>query len=331
MISFRDARRGMRRVVERIIFVLAARAWTLRLLNALYLRLGPSTQVGLHSRFAKIYREGQHRLARSTWTIPFAGHAIAIPMRPDQAWLDWDAALSLLGHERAIKDTYSTLISSSRSPDLFVDVGANYGTHSLLFLKAGVETLTFEPNSTCHPYFREICAFNGVTPRLEHAALGSEDGQLELYFPERETWLGSLNPEVIQQLKSLPAVRSERVKVRRLDDYATLFEGRRALIKIDAEDYEYAVLSGASETLRRHRPLVVFEAHRGNGRRALFDLFGSLKYAIAYLPIVEGAPIRVADRDAFLVHPNDDFLAVPQERFTASGTADPDQLFASSP
>lgn len=319
-------RRVARVVVEQIAFALAARAWGVRLLNAGYRRLGVAGRGAVHLRFAGLFRASDRRLAPAVWSVPFAGAEIRLPLRADRAWLDWDAALSLLGHETAVKQTYETLLTGGARPDLFVDIGTNYGTHSILFLAAGVPTLSFEPNSSCHDFFRELCAANGVTPHLEHAALGDQSGTVDLYFPERETWLGSLNPRVIEQLKRQPGVRSERVAIRALDAHREAFTGKRVLIKIDAEDHELAVLRGAVETLTRTRPLVIFEAHRGNARAALVDFFGEHGYRIARLPLLPGTPVRLLTRDVFEAAPVSDFIAIPAERLTEAGAADGDAL-----
>jgi hypothetical protein len=65
-------------------------------------------------------------------------------------WLDWFLALATLGDDSTVKKTYAAIVSSSRKPDLFLDVGANYGTHSLLFLAHGIRTWSFEPNARCY-------------------------------------------------------------------------------------------------------------------------------------------------------------------------------------
>lgn len=323
----RIVRGGARLAVQRALWIVAARPSALALFNVIYRKLGTGAQAGMQARFAKIFREGSHTLAPGRWVVKFAGRDVTIPLRSDRAWLDWDAALSVLGHEPAIKQTYHTLLTGTSRPDLFVDIGANYGMHSLLFLVAGVETIAFEPNSSCLSYIRELCEVNGVTPRLEHAAVGAEPGKFELFFPERETWLGSLDPAVVERLRTTGDLRHESVVVRTLDDFLPQLEGRRTLIKIDVEDHEHAVLTGAAETLRRYRPLVLFETHMGGQRPPVFDLFERHGYRLAQIPLLPGEALRLVDRADFLGSHYDDFLAVPSERLGADGVAKPEQLF----
>lgn len=213
-------------------------------------------------------------------------------------------------------------------PDLFIDVGCNYGTHSLLVLVSGVETLSFEPNVACHEYFRTVCRMNGVASRLYPVTLGESYDWLELHYLEQGTRLGSFDPAVADKLKTRPGVRMELVEVRRLDDFLDEIRGRRVLLKIDAEDFKYSVLAGAKELLRDHRPMVLFEAHRLPGRALLFSLFEEAGYVITRLPIVRGERPSIVSRSAFADEPGGDFIALPSGG--ASRAASPRESIARS-
>lgn len=321
-------RRVLRIAIEKALLLMATRNGTIRLVNAIYRRLGMPVQAWMQPRYAKLFREGEHCLAESRWELRFAGRQVVLPLSPGRAWLDWDAAFSLLGHEPEIKRSYLTLLTTRTPPDLFVDIGGNYGTHSLLFLVCGVEALTFEPNRACHDYFREVCALNGVRPQLQHAALGAQAGELELHFPERETWLGSLDPDVIAELRNRPGIRVERVRVRTLDEFEPHFAGRRALVKIDAEGHESSVLDGGMQTLIRHRPPVLFEVHGSERRMQVRRRFEQLNYKLASLPVLPDRPLVALTVDGFMHARGDDFIAVPAERFSPSGEASANALFA---
>jgi FkbM family methyltransferase len=323
-------RRVLRIAIEKALLFMATRNGTLRLLNAIYDRLSTPVKAWMQPRYAKLFREGGHVLAESKWKLNFAGRPVVLPLHPNRAWLDWDAAFSLLGHEPEIKRSYQTLLTTRTPPDLFVDIGGNYGTHSLLFLVCGGEALTFEPNQACHEYIREVCALNGVRPRLLHAALGAEVGELDLHFPERETWLGSLDPDVVAELRGRLGVLTERVRVRTLDEFEPLFAGRRALVKIDTEGHEASVLDGATQTLTRHRPPVLFEVHGSHRRTEARRRFERLNYEVASLPILPDRPLLALSVDAFMRAKGDDFIAVPTERFSRTGEASANALFAPS-
>jgi hypothetical protein len=78
----------------------------------------------------------RHTSADGLWRLRFAGTQIVLPLRRESFWLDWGFALGVLGHDAEVKRTYEMLLLSDR-PDLFIDIGANYGTHSMLMAAAG--------------------------------------------------------------------------------------------------------------------------------------------------------------------------------------------------
>ena len=233
-----------------------------------------------------------------------------MPLRPERISVDWDGALSILGCDFPIKDTYRAFLGSSLRPELFVDVGGNLGTHSLLFLVHGVDTLTFEPNDECHAYLAEFCRMNGVTPTLETVALGATEGEIELCYPVDQSWLGTTDAATRGHLEAKFPLKRKTVRLARLDDYLR-HEERRMLIKIDTEGNESSVLKGAEETLRDARPTVIFESNDPSRRAELSGQFKSLGYEIAELPCSPIQSPRVIDEATFVRHGSNNFIALP--------------------
>jgi hypothetical protein len=111
----------------------ASRSAGRRLLNRYYRSLDAKARSRFWTRYAKIFRNHRKQVEGGTWEIDFADTPICLPLRPEWAWLDWDVAVSIVGHDIEVKQTYVALLNSSLSrPELFIDVGANYGTHSIL-------------------------------------------------------------------------------------------------------------------------------------------------------------------------------------------------------
>lgn len=260
--------------------------------------------------------------------MEFLGQQIQLPLRREWFWLDWDSAVSIVGHDIEVKESYASLISSPKPPELFVDIGANYGTHSLLFLVHKIDAITFEPNISCHEYFQEICALNGVEPRIEGVALGHCNSYVELWYPDGDTWLGSTDASVKRKLEVEHKLTIQRVEQKIVDDYLAEFGNRRILIKIDTEGNEYQILQGARNTLQRNRPMVIFESWRGEGRRKVFDLFISHDYRIAHLPWIQDKPVHLSDLTKFLDSPATNFMAVPEE--TRYGYRTPAEVYRAS-
>ncbi len=286
------------------------------LFNLAYRRLGDAGYAVVYNRTAKLFRGHTVRAAPGSWAVPFVGHLVRLPLHPARMWLDWDQAMSVRGHEPAVKETYKSLLEADLRPDLFVDVGANYGTHSLLFLTAGVRTITFEPNETCHEYFREACSLNRVTPRLEAVALGDAPGEVELLFPPDQTWLGTTDPRVVERLRREGKLESRWVPLKTLDAYADVLVSERPLVKIDAEGHELAILRGAQRILAQVRPMVIFESLRDADRAGVHDLFESARYRVATLPFRRRPDVVAKPR--FLASDACDFVAIPVERWSGA-------------
>ena len=284
-----------------------SRGW----LNAVYLRLTPSQRSLFHRKYSKIFRSKYVRGRPGVWKIDFVGKQILMPLTTERFWLDWDTAVSIVGHETEIKETYMALIGSPEVPDLFLDVGANYGTHSLLFLVHNIEAITYEPNSSCHDYFRQICELNGVEPHLETVALGDSDGYVELSYPEKDTWQGTTDKDVAEKLGGSQVLMKKVVKQKMLDDYLSEFENKSLLIKIDTEGNEYRVLHGALKTLQKNKPKIIFECWRDNAREKIFDMFAAQGYSIHHLPWTPNKPVQAMDSSSFAASPAVDYIAIP--------------------
>jgi len=258
-------------------------------LNRYYLTLNNAGLADFQRRYAKIFRRKPiQRLVRGSsaqWTTRFMARDILMPLTPSMIWRDWDSALSITGNDIEVKQTYSTFLASDNRPDIFFDVGANYGTHSILFRSADVSVIAFEPNPTCFEFCTQVCRLNGFSvPRWENVAIGSHIADVDLIYPERDTWLGSTSPTVIDMVSSASEVIRVRVPQRVLDDYYDEVVGKKLLIKIDVEGAEIEVLRGASRILDDIRPAVIFESNDHTLRAQLYDLLVSHNYGIYCLP-----------------------------------------------
>lgn len=137
----------------------------------------------------------------------------------------------------------------------FVDVGANVGQHSLFMSKRVDRVIAFEPNNDVAARLEMNAQRNDVRNiLLLHYALGDVDGegQLGSGFDDNSgarslTW-------------TLDPAKDIRVEVRRGDAVMdNLGVERIDILKLDVEGYEKKVLEGLAETLRRDRPVILFE------------------------------------------------------------------------
>ena len=140
--------------------------------------------------------------------------------------------------------------------DTVVDIGANIGWFTLHLARrvgpAGT-VHAFEPEpGNFHRLVTNVRA-NGLSWVVPHAvALGAENGQALLHTTAHNTGMHRLYASVCCEGPAVP------VAVRRLDDLVP--PGGVALVKIDVEGYEHAVLRGARRLLSTPpRPQVVSE------------------------------------------------------------------------
>jgi FkbM family methyltransferase len=310
----RMVRSSPRADLEGLVRWLVSRRATRACLNFVYNRLSAARKEAVYSLFAKMFRGHPQPVAEGDWWANVGGRWAALPLGGGHdAWLEWDLALSVLGHEVEVKQTYLNLIRLRR-PKLFFDIGANYGLHSIMFLLHGVPTVSFEPNPRCHEYFRKLARRNKVPCDIQPVALGAGEGSIEMSFPERETWLGSTNPDIANRLVEVhgPVIRL-RVPQTTLDGF-TQRDGRRPdLIKIDTEGSEAAILQGARSTLATCRPWVIFESWRGAGREGLLMFFEDLDYKICALPLQLPRPPLGLERAQLSEWPDTNLIALPIE------------------
>ena len=306
-------RPSVRTDIQRSVRMMASRPTTRRLLNYVYEALTWRQKEYWHSEYSKLFRDVPIRVAGGTWQATFAGRRMSLPLSGENMRLEWDSALSLLGHEIEIKRAYAVLMRSPYRPTLFFDVGANYGLHSLLFLKHGIPTVSFEPNVHCHSYFRRVTEMNGVTCDLRAVALGREEGSVNLWFPKTETWFGTTVQSARDQIPSREQIETDVVRQTTLDRFVEETSLKPDLIKIDTEGAEAAVLYGAAKTLAEVRPVIIFESWPDSDRTELFKLFGKAEYAISTLRGSLNAPRRLKELKAFVDAQNNNFIAAPVE------------------
>lgn len=151
-----------------------------------------------------------------------------------------------------------------RKGDLFLDVGANIGSYTVLASGAvGAETISFEPVPKTFQHLLDNIYLNRLVDRVTplNVAAGSEAGELEM-MADRDTVNRVVTDKVYTGAKvKVPVVTLDEILAGRVPK----------LIKIDVEGFEALVLRGAAHTLGEPKLEAVLMELNGSGKAYGFD------------------------------------------------------------
>jgi FkbM family methyltransferase len=144
--------------------------------------------------------------------------------------------------------------------DIFVDIGANVGTYTVLASgAASAQTISIEPIPSSYRRLLDNIHLNGISKKVTplNVGLGEESGVLNF-----TSSLDTVNHVVS---KSESAADAIQVPVNTLD--SVLNDCSPALIKMDVEGYETLVIAGAKRVLEQDSLLGVIMELNGSGAR----------------------------------------------------------------
>lgn len=157
------------------------------------------------------------------------------------------------------------VLHALRPDDLFVDIGANIGSYTVLGAGAvGAHCISIEPIPDTYAQFMKNIAINGLDDKVQalNIGLGRETGMLRF-----TGGLDTVN-HVVDDDEEVPDTVD--VPVRTLDAIVG-GNSQPTLIKIDVEGFETEVMAGAERTLASPNLLAVIMELNGSGNRYGFD------------------------------------------------------------
>jgi len=158
------------------------------------------------------------------------------------------------------------------------DVGANIGYHASAFANAGAQVYAFEPNAQNYLLLNKNAQNikQGSSIVCVNCAIG--DTVREIY---------SADIDITQQSNYGGAKLNDnvgtKVQMTTLDNLGLPLP---ELIKIDVEGVELAVIKGASQLIKQHRPVVYYEGHESMDLAEIYDLLSELGYTRLYWTMV---------------------------------------------
>lgn len=167
----------------------------------------------------------------------------------------------------------SLLKKNIRKGDVVLDVGANCGDYSALFLKLGATVYAFEPSTIFRKLYERFRGNKNI--KCIYGAIGREEKDITL-----NEFIDSRFSTATGKLDGGEVIVSHKVPCRRLDT----FHLSPNFIKIDVEGMDYEVLQGARETIKENRPKVLIEVNpawlieRGHTVAEIKEFFFKLNY-----------------------------------------------------
>jgi FkbM family methyltransferase len=156
------------------------------------------------------------------------------------------------------------VLHALRADDLFVDVGANIGSYTVLAGAAvGATCIAIEPVLSTFEHLIDNVNLNGMSDRVQclNIGIGKDHGFLSF-----STASDTMNHVLLNDRNGNES--GIQVCVERLDD--VILDQIPFIIKIDVEGWETEVISGAQHTLESVSPLAVIMEF-GNGKQYNFD------------------------------------------------------------
>lgn len=160
------------------------------------------------------------------------------------------------------QDLQKLLLDFTTERELFVDLGANIGTHTINFSRYFKSVIAFEPHPEHVKYLYANLALNNVE-NATVVPMGVSDTFKTISIPKHLSDFKLDAENNFGNVSLLPQfhksnVETVDIKVTPLDLFE--FPCRISLLKIDVETMEHQVLRGATTTILKHKPVLCVES-----------------------------------------------------------------------
>jgi FkbM family methyltransferase len=177
-----------------------------------------------------------------------------------------------------------------------IDIGANMGHYSYYMAKFSRNVIAFEPNRDLSHHLSQLL---GRQVRLESVALSRTSGKAVMRIDHTNTGVATLEEKnELSCVADQSAVVTREIETRTLDSFNFSYV---AMIKIDVEGHEEAVLAGAHQTILRNQPVLIVESedrHNSGAPRRIAESLAALGYLVFYLKdrhLCDFSTLRVED------------------------------------
>ncbi|PKP52866.1 MAG: hypothetical protein CVT92_06740 [Bacteroidetes bacterium HGW-Bacteroidetes-1] len=167
-----------------------------------------------------------------------------------------------------------------------LDIGANIGIMSVWLAKQlpSSQILAFEPMPQNIKALKRVLNFYHLSNvRVIEKALGNETGNVDMVMPVLDdVKMQGLSHVVHESITEFNEGKSVKVPILKLDNCIELQNANLQLsaIKLDVENFEYFVLKGGENLIKKHKPLIYTELWDNENRKHCFSLMRQLGYTI---------------------------------------------------
>lgn len=181
---------------------------------------------------------------------------------------------------------------------IVLDIGANIGimtAHLARRVKSGM-VYAFEPIPDNVKILTKIVShFNLKNVKIHPVALGDKNGKIDMVMPV----IGSVKMQGLSHVIH-PSINEYNegnkfsVEVKTLDEFFSKENAslKISAIKIDVENFEFFVLKGGEQLIKKCRPLIYIELWDNDNRKKCFDFFEKMGYTIK---VVENGQLEKFD------------------------------------
>lgn len=198
-----------------------------------------------------------------------------------------------------------TFLDLVPNDSLILDIGANVGFVTYhLSKKQGCSVIAFEPIPINYSVLSRLVAAKKLTNTTALPyALGQEAGTLNMVMPF-QNGVPMQGLSYVTDGKNGETGYHFTVPVRRLDQLNEIRDSGKRVggIKIDAENYEYFILQGGVDLLRRHKPVICIELWENEYRERSISLLTSLGYVVYVLINNQLVPLTDSPADFHTVN-----------------------------
>ncbi len=191
------------------------------------------------------------------WAFPDADQFMSSEIKPDGTYQGSHFQIAL----KYVKDF-----------TLAIDGGAHVGTWSRLMAAQFERVIAVEPSAdTFEALEANLKAFNLINVDARQIAIGKATGKVTMVLDGRAATLKNTGARYVQ--------KGGEIRCEAVDDWHLPSLG---FLKLDVEGSEVAALEGASETLQRCKPVVLYESkllwkrygHKSNAPQLLLTKLG---------------------------------------------------------